>query len=189
MKPVTLERTFGEWLWRWAWRGTLWAMPSAFFAWMAGYQNVPAIGAMGVGIVFWWFVYASVSSSPQLVQRYSERRFVRRLWIVIRVKTLMAVGWPLAFLVPLFGLVGIGDMYGGLVAIWGTKVLGGVAANLGSGPIWVPQFGWTLVATLCQGAMISLQVLLVAGVACLFPPYRQHKPIVSLEGATSAGGQ
>ena len=182
------ERTFGEWLGRWAGRGTLWAAPSAFYAWVAGYQNVPAISAMLTGIVFWCLIYASVSASPQYGRRWRETRFGKRLRAVIRLKTWLIMFCPLAVFWQWFVVLILPDMYGGFAAIYATKVMGGQAVDFDATLGRVPEFGWTLVTTVIQGAVISLQVLLVTAVACLFPPYRKHKPIVSAEGATSAGG-
>gem|GEM_PF-2578396 len=51
-----------------------------------------------------------------------------------------------------------------------------------------PPYGWTFFTPVVQGGLLTLLILMLAAVVGNFPPYRQHKPIVSGEGATSARG-
>lgn len=188
MKAAAMNRTFSDWLKYWSWRGGMLALPSGFYAGMLGYQSLSAVLGMLAGIGFWLVAYSRVTSSDWFYGQIQRSRLWRRLSWVIWAKVLVPVVAGIGLVFPPLMALMIPDFYTGVFTVHLTRTLGGAAFDLNSTQSWSPTFGGTFLTTVLQGGLVSLQVLLLAAVACVFPPFQKHKPIVSGEEATSAGG-
>ena len=130
------------------------AVPSFFLAIISGHQNWPAYLAMVLGIIFFSFMFAVVSTCDWFRDQL-ERPFVRRA---------MQIGFGLRILASIVVVpVGImADMLPGLLA---TQFGESLSQFTGFPP---DGFVVTFWQTLIQGSILNAEVLLVVAAAWIF---------------------
>ncbi len=155
----------------WAICGTLCAGPSFLFAASSGFDR----RAMVVGTGCYIVGFAVITALPRYQRDVAGSRLGRRLRLAAIIRASLAG----------FGLLGVGlgalggnrdiagafaifsvlDCLPGILAVLLTEVVSGQSLSRAT----EVGFGWTLMTTLVQGALVSAQLLVIALLSLLFP--------------------
>ena len=155
----------------WAICGTLCAGPSFLFAASSGYDR----RAMLVGTVCYILGFAVLTSQPRYQRGMAGSKLGRRLRLAAMIRSGLAAVGLLGFglgalggsryLSGAFAIFTLLDCFPGILAVALTEIVSGQA----QGRTTPAGFGWTLFTTLLQGALVSVQLLVIALLSLLFP--------------------
>lgn len=183
MRALLLSREFRAELADWTLRGLLCAATSAFWAALTGFTSPAEIGGMFCGVAGWIVAFALVGASARrtpnaaprdshLLNDYRARAGLadalgRAAWMKFG---LTGAAWLLYGFAGFFGLqnllqialLGMTDTLLGLAALWAVSWVAGVVSP--DRVAGLDSFGWTLLATLTEGALMAF---VIAGLALL----------------------
>ena len=150
----------------WAVRGVLCAAPSAFWAVIAEFKHPAEIAAMILGTGLCIAGFAWFSARETMAATPGRRQFVRALKMSAWLKAVSLLGVGLGWIAVVlkapagawFTLGMFPDMWAGLGSVSLVGWLAGVG-ELGLGQL--NSFGWTLLTTLVQGALIAAELALL----------------------------
>lgn len=181
MKRSIDPQVFFDRLYFWTICGILCATPSFLLAANSGFDR----RAMVTGTVIYILGYAFVTALPCYQGRVGRSRLGRRLRLAAMIRAgmaltgligvgLAALGWIQSFL-SIFALL---DFFPGMLAVSLTGWLSGQTAN----HMTDVGFGWTLFTTLVQGALVSVQLLVIAWLSLVFPDRKRENRLSDPSG-------
>jgi hypothetical protein len=183
MRALFLSREFRGELADWTLRGVLCAATSAFWAALLGFTSVAEVAGMLLGVGCWIVAFALVGASARRTANAaaSDRRRLKdgrgraglaealgwAAWIKLG---LTGVAWLLYGFAGFFGLqnllqvalLGMTDTLLGIAALWAVSWVAGVVSP--DRVAGLDSFGWTLLTTLTEGALMAF---MIAGLAFL----------------------
>lgn len=188
------DARFGRELPLWALRGVLCAVPSAFWAVLADFKHPAEIAAMIAGTGLCIAGFAWFSAGEVMTTTPGREQFVRALKMSAWLKAASLLGVGLTWIAvavwhaPAGAGLALGvvpDMWAGLGSL---SLVGWLAGVKELGLSQLDSFGWTLLATLVQGALISAELALLAlGVIGWWRVWAWLKPQLMISPARLAG--
>jgi hypothetical protein len=152
----------------WGLRGGGCAAPSFGLALWAGFESGSDLGAMGLGVV----VYVAGFAALEVVGSPADAADgPGRVWRMVRGAGTVRAGLGVLVLplvvVPVLGIWAFLDSLPGMLAIeWGQRLVAGTGAR-GAIGLSLGRFGQVWCITMLQGAFVSAELLVLAGIGGL----------------------